>query len=166
MYDSDELYRKDCFSEYIELLNIIPLKCQVTDIVHDIEDLFDIFTNSNAQTNKFMESAYFRPISTDVKTVNWNPMKRMICLGSTSPLLSDSAIDTLIEADTHPRDDFFRKLFSYLFFVPASISEYFVNENDWSISEVDIRIYDIHWLNGQAKFFLKEMAESGTPPMY
>jgi len=58
-----------------------------------MEDFFKIFTNSNADTNKFIQNAFYTPIYDGVKAVNWNPDKRLICFGSPTSLLSSEALE-------------------------------------------------------------------------
>lgn len=66
------------------------------------------------------------------------------------------------------------KLFSmkFLQFLPDQIKQHFVNEDDWSILEIEIKIYDISWLNSdgeklvQADKFLQHMASKGTQKMF
>lgn len=45
---------KDCFSQYIQLLNMCVEESKITDLCHSMKDLFKIFSNSNAHTNKFL----------------------------------------------------------------------------------------------------------------
>ena len=94
--------KTDYFSKYLELLNLClegGVESHTTDVAIDLKDLFKIFTNSNAHTNKYLQNAFSRPIYDDVKTVNWNPDKRLICFGSPTSLLSSKAIEQMIEED-------------------------------------------------------------------
>ena len=56
--------------------------------------------------------------------------------------------------------------FSPLRFLPDDIKRYFVNKDDWSIMEVEVKIYKISWLNENGQEFLQEMATRGTQKMF
>jgi len=83
-----------------------------------MKDLFKIFTNSNAHMNKFIQNAFYIPIYDDVKAVNWNPGKRLICFGSPTSLLSSEALGKLIAADREYWENILRKQFDKLWFIP------------------------------------------------
>lgn len=54
----------------------------------------------------------------------------------------------------------------WLSFLPGAVKQYFVNEDDWSVVEISVQIYDILWLNGHASDFMQIMASKGTQKMF
>jgi len=140
---------------------------KITDLCHNMKDLFKIFSNSNAHTNKFLQNSLFKPITQDFTTAVWNPNKRLVCFGATSPLYSHEALETLLKEDKYFWDEFVANLFDgWLSFLPGAVKQYFVNEDDWSVVEISVQIYDISWLNGHASDFMQIMASKGTQKMF
>lgn len=113
-------------------------EAQVTDVVQSMRDLFSIFSNSNAQTNDFLNIAFGQPVSMEETSVSWNPNKRLVAFGATSTLYSSKEIERLLKEDRYFWDHVRDSVFEYLWFVPDAVKQHFNNEDDWSIVEISV----------------------------